>query len=328
MRQLRARLSVAGVKRGFLNDVVLPSWWDDSIAATPGGFREAVAYIASRLGFSLASLLNEDAELTFTQPSSVKYKKGKGVSADDVSLTSHLAVRAARSVVSALPDSGAPASVPAPEELRQALLKLSDKPWVCLRHILKAVWKLGIPVIHLRNLPGGSKKPDALTTMVGNRPVIVLMSGRKSPSWIAFIVAHELGHIHHQHLQPGQTLVDEKIEATADEKDEAEANDYAVRLLTGRPDLGLNSTRSMSIPQLATAVTTFGKSYNVAPGVAALNYGFTTGKWPLANAALSQLESRDNAAQDLEQAMQLHFDFQSLSEDTREWISRVTQAAE
>ena len=326
MKVLRARLSEAGVKRGFLNDVVLPSWWEDSIAATAGGFREAVSYIAARLGFSLASLLDEKAALAHAHAGTVKYKKAKGVTAEDVSLATHYAVGAARSVAAALEDAAAVSTVPSPEEWRQALQKISDKPWVCLRHILKSSWELGIPVIHLKNVPAGAKKPDALTTMVGERPVIVVMSGRRSPSWIAFIVAHELGHIHHKHLKPGQTLVDEKINHASDEKEEAQANDFAVRLLTGRPDLGLSSTRSMGIPQLATAAATFGQSYRIAPGVAALNYGFTTGEWPLAIGALSLLERGDDAAKDLDKAMKEHLDLDTLSEDSREWITRATQA--
>lgn len=31
--------------------------------------------------------------------------------------------------------------------------RIWDRQWVCLRHILKATWDLGIPVIHLKNLP-------------------------------------------------------------------------------------------------------------------------------------------------------------------------------
>jgi Zn-dependent peptidase ImmA (M78 family) len=326
MKVLRSRLSEAGVKRGFLNNVVLPSWWEDSIAATSGGFREAASYIAARLGFSLASLLDDQAALSYAHPSAVKYKKAKGVTAEDVSLATHYAVGAARSVAAALAEAAEVSVVPAPEEWRQALQKISDKPWVCLRHILKSSWELGIPVIHLKNLPAGIKKPDALTTMVGERPVIVVMSGRKSPSWIAFIVAHELGHIHHKHLKAGQTLVDEKINHASDEKEESQANDFAVRLLTGRPDLGLSSTRSMGIPQLATAAATFGQSYRIAPGVAALNYGFTTGEWPLAIGALSLLEKNDDAAKDLDKAMKEHLDLDALSDDSREWITRATQA--
>ena len=47
MKRLRSRLSTAGVKRRFLDKVVLPSWWADSIAATPGGLREAAGYICA-----------------------------------------------------------------------------------------------------------------------------------------------------------------------------------------------------------------------------------------------------------------------------------------
>jgi hypothetical protein len=328
MKELRSRLSRAGVKRSFLNDVVLPSWWEDSIAATPAGFREAASYIAARLGFSLSSLLDAKAELAYAHPNTVKYKKSKTVSTEDVSLATHYAMGAARVVAAALEDSPEAAPVPAPKEFRQTLLKLSDKPWICLRHILKSTWELGIPVIHLKNMPRDAKKPDALTTMVGDRPVIVVMSGRKSPSWMAFIVAHELGHIHHRHLKPGQTLVDEKIDTTTDAKDEAAANDFAVRLLTGFGNLGLNSTQSMGIPQLAAAAIEFGKNYRVAPGVAALNYGFTTSQWALANGALSRLEKADDAAKDLEKAMDEHLDLDALSEDAREWIARATRAEE
>lgn len=328
MQPLRSRLSAVGVKRKFLNAVVLPSWWEDSIAMTPGGLREAASYICAHLGYSLSSLLDEKQALAFAHTGAVKYKKAEGKTDDDVSLATHYALGVARAVAAAMEELPAAAAVPSPEEWRKALLALSDKPWVCLRHILKEAWELGIPVIHLKNLPGGAKKPDALTTMVGERPVIVVLNARKSPSWIAFIVAHELGHIHHQHLKPGQTLVDEKIDKTSDEKDESEANDFAAKLLTGHSNLGLHSTSSLGPPQLAAMARTFGKDYRIAPGVAALNYGFTTAAWPVAIGALSLLEKNDDAAKDLNKAMKEHLDLAALSEDNREWITRATNAAE
>ncbi|WP_230684367.1 hypothetical protein, partial [Streptococcus pneumoniae] len=60
----------------------------------------------------------------------------------------------------------------------------------------------------------------------------------------------------------------------------------------------------------------------------ALNYGFTTGEWPLAIGALSQLESGDDAAKDLHKAMKEHLDLDELSDDSREWITRATNAVE
>jgi hypothetical protein len=327
MKALRTRLSSVGIKRRFLDTVILPSWWDDAIAATPGGFREAVGHVAAHLGFSLASLLDEDTELTFAGHGGVKFKKAKGIAEDDVSLATHYAIGVGRTVASALDDVPLGA-VPNPEEWRKELLAMCEGHWVCLRRILQATWQRGIPVIHLRNLPPGSKKPDALTTMVGERPVIVVFKNSKSPSWIAFIVAHELGHIHHKHLKAGQTLVDEKIDQKSDEADEGEANDFALSLLTGFDNLGLNSTRSLSIPLLAEAAKRFGSRYRVAPGVAALNYGFTTKEWALANGAVSLLEKNEDAGKDLKKAMDDHLDLDALSDDSREWITRATTSPE
>lgn len=324
MKVLRSRLSQAGVKRAFLNGVVLPAWWEDSLAATPGGFREAASYICAHLGFSLKSLLSPHGTLEFCHQGGVKYKKAKGVTVEEVCLATHLALGVARAVTTAFSEKPACSPVPAPKAWRDALLVNSDRPWICLRHILKATWELGIPVIHLRSVPTGTKKPDALTTMIGGRPVIVILSGRKSPSWLAFIVAHELGHIHHKHLKAGQTLVDEKIDSQSEEKEEVEANNFAATLLTGTSDLGLRSSSSLGPPQLATQARIFGNKYRIAPGVAALNYGFTTGLWPVANGAVTLLEKHDDAGLDLKKAMDAHLDPDDLAEESWEWIARAT----
>lgn len=322
MKDLRRRLSVAGVKPKFLNEVVLPSWWDDSIAKSPGGFREAAGIIAGHLGFSLRQLITEGVELGLPRQAGVKFKKAKGVSVADVCLSTQLAIGLARTV--AVAKSGEPACVPKPENWRQDLLKASDRPWVCLRHLLSATWDLGIPLLRVNSLPQGAKKPDALTTMIDGRPVIVILSARKSPSWVAFYVAHELGHLHHGHLKTGETLVDEKIGKMAEEEEEIEANDYAVRLLTGQPNLGLHSTYRLTGKQLARQARIFGETYKVAPGVAALNYGFTTGAWAVASAAVSELEKDDHASEEIGQAMLANLDADDFSEDAWEWLNRVT----
>jgi hypothetical protein len=321
---LRARLSAAGVKRAFLNKVVLPDWWDDSIALTTGGFREGAGHICAHLGYSLASLLDEKQPLAFAHQAGVKYKKAKNVTAEEVGLATHFSLGVARAVATAFTGRPAAAPLPAPAESRQALLAAPDQPWVKLPQLLGLAWSAGIPVIHLRKVPTGAKKPDALTTMIGNRPVIVVLNGRKSPSWIAFIIAHELGHIQRGHLKPGHTVVDEKIDAQADDADEKEANDYASRLLTGHDNLGLHSSRLLDIARLADEVTIFGRDYRVAPGVAALNYGFTTARWAVANGAVALLEREEDAALHLKQAMKKHLKPEALSEEAWGWISRAT----
>ncbi len=326
MKALRARLATAGVNRKFLDRVVLPEWWEDSLAATQGGLHEAAGYICAHLGFSMHSLLDPGQKLAFANTGPVKYKKAKGVTERDVTLATHFALGAARAAASAYADKPAAAPVPAPEELRQTLLGQSDCKWVQLEHILKAAWEMGVPVLHLRTMPDGAKKPDALTTMVGERPVIVVLSGRKSPSWVAFIVAHELGHIYHKHLKAGQTLVDQKIDSQAEEKEEIQANDFSSRLLTGQSDLGLHSGRSLGIQQLAAAVAKFGEKYRIAPGIAALNYGFTTGSWAAANGAVTRLEKNEDAAKYFAKSLSEHLAPDDVSEESWEWIARATTA--
>ena len=328
MKDLRSRLAEAGVNRKFLDRVVLPEWWEDSLAATQGGLREAAGYICAHLGFSLHSLLDHSQKLAFAHTGAVKYKKTKGVTKSDVTLTTHFALGVARAAASAYADLPAAQPVPAPEELRNHLLNQSGCKWIQLEHILKAAWEMGIPVLHLRNMPDGAKKPDALTTMVGDRPVIVVFSGRKSPSWVAFIVAHELGHIHHNHIKPGQTLVDEKIQPESEEKEELQANDFSSRLLTGQSDLGLHSNRNLRTQQLATAVTNFGEKYRIAPGIAALNYGFTTSSWATANGAVTLLEKNEDAAVCLAKAMSDHLTPDDVTKESWEWLARATAAVE
>ena len=215
--------------------------------------------------------------------------------------------------------------VPDSKLWREELLKVSDRPWVCLRHILSASWKIGVPVVQLRNFPANAKKPDALTTMVNGRPVIVILKQRTSPSWMAFIVAHELGHIRHKHLKNGQTLVDEKVEGDSVEKEEKEANDFAVQLLTGHNDLGLNTTHLIKYgTELAKLCRLFGEKNRIAPGVAALNYGFTTKYWKISNAALSLLEKGDNAGRDFVKCHLEALDPEDFPEESWGLISRAT----
>lgn len=328
MKALRARLSKVGVKSKFLDRVVLPEWWEDSLAESEGGFREGVGYIAAHLGFNLSTLVDGTRPLAFSETKRVKYKKAKDVTDDAVCLATHYALGVARAIAGGLTDAPAAADVPDPKEWRNSLLAISDKPWICLRHIVDTTWKLGIPIIHLRNIPEGVKKPDALTTMVGNRPVVVIFNVRKSPSWIAFILAHELGHIHRKHVKPGQTLVDEKIDKQAEEKEEKEANDFASLLLTGHTDLGLHSSSWMSKQQLALAAQDFGSNYRVAPGVAALNFGFTTQNWALANGAVTILEQEDDAGACMRKALEVHLNPDDFSEEAWEWIQRATNAVE
>jgi hypothetical protein len=209
--------------------------------------------------------------------------------------------------------------------LRGQLLGSSPQPWITLPQLLRTAWLAGIPVLPLCNLPAGAKKPDALTTMIGDRPVIVVLSGRKSPSWLAFIIAHELGHVFRRHIQPGHTLVDEKIDAASSDAEEREANAYGLQLITGHGSLKLvSSGNAPTIAGLVAAAESFGRAHRMAPGVAALNYGFANDRWPVAVGAVSVLEKGEDATAQLRAAMMEHLKEDDFSGEAWAWVKRAT----
>lgn len=312
------------MKKKFLNESILPDWWSDDIAEDPSGFHEGSAIIASRLGFKIKHLLREGTELEIPSPNGVKFKKSGKHSSEDVALTTEIACRVARVAASAFADVEVFEELPDPGRWREELLKASDKEWVCLRHLIDATWKLGIPVIHLSEFPRDAKKADALTTIVNGRPVIVILNQRKSPSWMAFILAHELGHIFHEHLKNGETLVDGKIGQQSEEKHEAEANEFAAELLTGHENVGLLTTRVMSPQLLANKAKNFGERYKIAPGVVTFQWAFVSGKWAMAYSAIKILEKGDEAAEDFRNAVSNYIKKDSLSSDQWEWLSQLS----
>ncbi|MFX9185041.1 ImmA/IrrE family metallo-endopeptidase, partial [Acinetobacter baumannii] len=85
---------------------------------------------------------------------------------------------------------------------------------------------------HLTRLPKPGKKITGLATFIADRPIIVLCSGRDSPAWLAFHLAHELGHLMCGHVKVGGApLVDVDLSDTDDGRHEREADRYAFQLL-------------------------------------------------------------------------------------------------
>lgn len=91
---------------------------EESLAHTTGGFREAASYICGHLGFSLKSLLDPKEKLSFSHQGGVKFKKAKGVTADEVCLATQIALGVARAVATAFVEKPACSPVPSPKAWR------------------------------------------------------------------------------------------------------------------------------------------------------------------------------------------------------------------
>src|SRR5262249_3747340 len=147
-------------------------------------------------------------------------------------------------------------------------------------------WSLGIPVIHLSSFPN-AKRPDGLCASVKGRPVIVLCKKVMRSAWLLFILAHELGHVALGHIEDDGVLIDESMSDNVKDKEEDDANAFAIELLTGNADERFSSSgRWPNATQLAEVALETGTRLRIDPGHIVLNYAHTMGGpfWPIANA--------------------------------------------
>ena len=315
-------LSKLGFKPDYLNRTVLPSWWEPEVVKTRNGFLETAMLIHCRTGLPLAPLFAGRAEPATAEPN-VRFKKSKGVTEDAVR-TAHLIARQVAETVAEHTQVSFQGDLPSAADLHSLLKDRGRQSWVTLEDLLDYCREIGIPVVHTSAFPSGARKPDGMAVCSREgRPVIVLCKASQRPAWMVFILAHELGHIALGHVPEGGAVVDGNLESASGEEEERQANEFASVLLTGKPDLGLSSHGPMTASSLARAAQEFARRYRISPGVAALNWGFNTGNWPVANGAVKILEGNQNALEMIQRSTASGLDWDSLSEDAAEWLESM-----
>lgn len=129
------------------------------------------------------------------------------------------------------------------------------------------------------------------------------------PAQYMFHVAHELGHIALGHLKDAAAIVDADPhdEANAgepliDDDEERAADEYAQELLTGVRHFVVSrnlSGAAGTARELADRAKQLGAEMQVDPGHVVMNYGFSTGEWPLAMAAAKLAPGQDESLSSL-----------------------------
>jgi len=326
MHPLYSRLKAQGFERQYVQAAMLPDWWEDALFDNPSNRLIAQMSIARYLGVRLQDLVSDTASIA-PPIQNVRLKRGKHAELTQVSGAVAAALQAARMTASLMKDRLPFTGIRPALEIRNQLLTRPDCIWPDLSNLLDYCWQHGIGVIHVTRLPKapGTKKIAGLATFVGNRPVIVLCSGYDSPAWLAFHLAHELGHIMCQHVKPGDdALVDIKLEGANDEVHEHEADQYAFQVLTGHPNLhliGPNHTGST----LANAAQRYGQQHRIHPGTVALIYGYGMKRIPVAQTALLAMGEDQGARDVLAQAFRNHIPLEDVSESIQRSLSATTQ---
>ncbi|MBI3946003.1 MAG: ImmA/IrrE family metallo-endopeptidase [Armatimonadetes bacterium] len=333
MPELLRRLERFGFPERYVRGIGLPNWWDDEIATTPLGKAQALILLSRNLGLELTSLESDSAPIQPLDPGNVLPKKRRDASDEALVPTRCVAARLARlardataTVSGDLPRSAA--------EVRSAVLACGSG-CVDLPSLLSYCWEIGIPVSQLATLPPGGSKLDGLCAAISDGDgafSIVLSNKRRFFSWLLFILAHELGHAVLGHLTAGSILFDDAVESRDAEACETAANDFAVEVLTGRPDTQITRRRVPKAPELVERAREAGLRHGVDPGAIVLNYVYHLNKtalsrrsyWPLAFSALGILDPNGNAPALVSSEMRGRLDWTHFTEETGEFVRRVS----
>lgn len=326
MQPLLKKLQLSGFNPTFVRSL-LPEWWDDSIAGTPSGFQQVTLILGKILAIRPESLWDQGSVPVFALPDSRKFKRRTDIAEDSLDVACALAFSAARIVQSGLDELVSPIAVPDASVLRKELLTKSK--WIGFAELLDYCISIGIPVIHLGKFPAKAKKMDGLAFDCHGRPVIVLTK-RYTHGYLLFDLAHELGHIALKHLKEGGCIIDQKIDADAEDEDERAANRFALELLTGDAECRIvPAGRNLTGSELASAAVRHGESNQIDPTHVALNYGHSHGHWPVAINAVKQIVGTSPSDQELIRAKLFEsLDQDSMKEDDLDILAKMVGEAE
>jgi len=154
----------------------------------------------------------------------------------------------------------------------------------------------------------------------------------RDPAWkgiqISFYIAHELAHAALGHLRDGLAIVDleDPLEEAAEtDEEELAADRYALELLTGQPDpIVTTRARRFTAPQLAANLLQTGAAMRIEPGTLALCFGYSTGQWAKANAAMKRIYADALPAwAEINRTAHQQLDWSAISDDLASFVRAV-----
>jgi len=288
------------VDAGFAQEFVrasLPEWWDPADDSSSANTFVSLL-LAKRLSLDPGTLLDDGVPVGFLHTGVPKFKHMRLTDGPRRDVLVAFAQGVGRVVVGEMGDTPQYPVPTDPVALRRDVLE-SGRPHVGFGDVLTVCWSLGIPVLHLKLFPARTKGVTAMAVRSGDRHVILVARESGSEAQYMFHVAHELGHIALGHLKDASVIVDadpndpeNSPDELIDDEEEIAADRYAQGLLTGNEDFsvdrdGLGTKGSAS--ELARKASSIGQELGVDPGHVVMSFGYSTGDWGLAMAAVAQL---------------------------------------
>lgn len=327
-------LFIALKKAGFPKAYILkmlPDWWTEELLNDASARVELDLTLSRILGINLTGLLGKAApKVNFEVTGHTKYKRAKRIGEGDLVGATALIQSIARMVSAAVPH--AYNQLPQdPLYVRKEILSGPAK-YISLMAVVNYLWDMGIPTVHVSEMPEGLKKMDGLSLRIGDRPVVILSKQSPFRAWQVFIIAHELAHCAMGHIEADEVLVDYSIGEDSylladDDPEEKAADRFAIALLNGESDIHYVSDREINSAELADAALRRQHTHQVDAGHVILNYGYRNNAWGVAQAALKRIDHYDARAE-VNDYLFSHLDLKKLPFSSVEFLFKVTGGLE
>lgn len=313
------RLSHAGFKGDFVRSAILPDWWDDSCADNLSVLPDIEVRVARFLDRSIDEIRNPSARLVAPNYAGAQLRRVRDIDHDRLAPAIHTALRIASAVIRSLRNPAQPVAIPPRDALSWRQQIHQTVRAVSLDDILDDLWGRGIPVIPIDALP--APRFQGLACVVEGHPAILLGHKNDEPGRVAFIVAHEAGHIAMGDCAPDQPVVDEE-EEVADATDmERNADLFAQRLLVGSdspPQIG-----GFDYRQLANQAFTQERATGADASFLIFSWARLNGDYTKASMAVKALYRGSGARLKLRQHFDQYVDIDAATESDRSLLRCV-----
>ncbi|MBI4469783.1 MAG: hypothetical protein HY650_10745 [Acidobacteria bacterium] len=313
---LLRRLGRAGFKKELVQRAILPDWWDDGCSRDPDILQDIEIRVARFLGASLAVVRDSSALLAPPRYPTAQLRRVRDVDRDRLGPAIHTAMRIAAAVVRSLRGPIPDPAVPPADGLRWREVIERSGPTVTLKDILADLWKRGVPVIPLNVFP--TPGFQGIACIVEDRPVILLGYKHDEPGRVAFLVAHEVGHIAAGDCGPEGPVVDEEDEIADDSGIEIRADFYATQVVAG--DTGvppMDDDRLKGFKDLARQALDLERRTGSDASAVVFAWARRTGDYAAATMAVRALYRATGARKQLHQLFDQHVEIEAAAETDR-----------
>jgi hypothetical protein len=308
---LMARLSRAGFKREFVKAAILPDWWDEGCARDESVLPELEVRVARFLGMPISQIRDPRAPVSVPARPGAQLRRIGSIDRGRIVPAIHAAIAVAGAVVRSLRER-TPVRVPPMDPIAWREEIRRNGSAITLDDVCSDLWERGIPVVSIGLLP--APKFQGAACIVEGRPLVLVGHRHDEPARVAFLVAHEAGHIAAGDCKPDGPVIDEGEVLDTSEM-ERRADLYAQSVLMGL--VGIPDLDGEDFRQLARSAAALERSTGIEAGASLFAWASRTGEFDKAVMAVRALYRGIGARRTLRGHFDRHVDVDAASETDR-----------